>query len=240
MPFVYDEVKDDPDFIAFVKTTTGEAVNTAVNDLKSKNGELLGEKKKLQELLSALDGIDPEKAKKAMEFLDNNEIARLIAEGKTEEALANHTEKLTIKYQEMIDNLTKERDESKTTASDYRSRFESTMVNSAIQREAIAAGILPDAIPDVLSRAQQVFSYGEDGSIEARDKDGNLVKKEDKLLTPKMWVAGLPRHYWPGSEGAGATGGGRGSDANEQLAQAASTGDHDSYRRLRRKQQGKK
>lgn len=157
MAFVYDEVKDDPEFLEFIKSTTSAAVGEAVGDLKSKNSELLGEKKKLQELLSSMDGIDPDKAKKALEFLDNNEIAKLIAEGKTEEALASHTEKLTIKYQESIDNLTKELDEAKGSASTYRSRFESTMVNNAIQQEAIAAGILPDAIPDVLARASSVF-----------------------------------------------------------------------------------
>jgi hypothetical protein len=234
MAFELDAVKDDPDFKKFIDTTVQSAIDTAVGELKTKNSELLGEKKKLQEMLGKMDGIDPEAARKALAFLDNNKIAKLIAEGKTEEALSTHTEKLTAKFQEQIAALNKQAEDSNTSANSYRSRFEQSVIDNEITRLAAKHGILPDAITDVLARARNTFSYGEDGTIEARDKAGNLVKVDDKILTTEMWVKSLPRHYWPASEGAGATGG-KGDDSNELLATAASSGDLAKYRQLRQK-----
>lgn len=232
--FVLDEVKDDPEFQKFLKTTVESSVETAVSDLKSKNSELIGEKRKLSEKLSTLDGIDPEAAKKALDFMSNNEIAKLISEGKTDEALSSYTEKIRANYEEKLSAVNEELNGTKKQADTFKIRFEQSVIDSEIRKEALKQGVLPDAIDDVLLRAKSVFVYGDDGSVEARDSQGNLVKVEDKLVTPATWIKNLPRHYWPPSDGVGATGGAR-TDAEAQLASAASNGDIDRYRKLRRK-----
>ena len=232
--FVLDEVKDDPEFQKFLKTTVDSSIESAVGDLKVKNSELIGEKKKLMEKLSSMDGIDPVEAKKALDFVSNNETAKLISEGKTDEALESYTEKLRANYEEKLAAVSQELDGAKNESSTYKSRYEQSVIDSEVRKEALKQGILPEAVDDVLLRAKSVFVYGEDGTVEARDAKGNLLKAEDKLVTPALWVKNLPRHYWPSSEGVGATGNQK-SDAEAQLAAAATSGDIEKYRKLRRK-----
>ena len=237
MAFNADEFKDDADFISFIKTTTEaaatEAATAAVTDLKSKNEEILGEKKKLQDMLSKYGDLDMDEAKKAMEFLSKNETAKLIADGKFDEVLGSHTEKIKAEYQEKIDALTEERNNIAQERDTHKSRFERSIVDAEVRKLAVKEGVLPEALEDVLFRAGQIFSYGEDGSVEARNSKGELLKVDDKLVTLSTWIKTLPRHYWPVSEGAGATGG-RGSDIDERLASAAASGDHAAYRKMRK------
>lgn len=234
MAFKAEDFKDDPDFKQFIDSTVASSIESAVGDLKNKNSELIGEKKKLAEKLSSMDGIDPEAARKALDFMSNNEIAKLISEGKTDEALSSYTEKLRATYEEKIAAISEDIEKSKNEANTYKTRYEISIIDSEIRKEALKQGILPEALDDVILRARQIFTYGEDGTIEARDKDGNLMKVEDKLLTSSLWVKDLPRHYWPASDGAGAQGGQKG-DTDAQLSAAASSGDLAKYRKLRSK-----
>ena len=233
MAFNVDDFKDDVEFAKYVKDTTEALVNTAVADLKTKNETVIGEKKKLQDMLTKFGDMDVDAAKKAMDFLSKNETAQLIADGKFDEVLETHTEKLKSGYQEKIDALTSEKDAISTERDTHKSRYEVSIVDAEIRKLAIKEGVLPDAIDDVLSRGRAIFSYGEDGSVEARTSAGELLKIDDKLVTPISWVKTLPRHYWPASEGAGATGGTM-TDKEARLASAASSGDHAAYRKLRK------
>jgi hypothetical protein len=239
MPFDASKYADDPAFVSFIESKTKEAAtaaaDAAVTELKTKNAEILDEKKKLQGLMAKFDGLDVDKAKKAMDFIEKNETARLIAEGKSDEVIEQLTEKLRLKHQEQLDELTKKLSDSESTATTFRSRYEQKMVDDAIRAAASKAGILPEAVEDVLLRARSTFSFGEDGAIEARDAKGNLVKHEEKLLTPELWVTNLPRHYWPASAGSGF----EGKDVSKidaQLDSAAKSGDMKKYRALRKRQ----
>ena len=236
MAFNVDDFKDDAEFAKFIQTTSAAAdaaVTTAVADLKTKNEEIIGEKKKLQDLLTKFGDMDVDAAKKAMDFLSKNETAQLIADGKFDEVLASHTDKLKADYQEKIDALTTERDGAFTERDTHKSRFEVSIVDSEIRKLAVKEGVLSDALEDVLARARSIFSYGDDGTVEARTASGELLKIEDKLVTPASWIKTLPRHYWPASEGTGAEGGGM-SDNEARLASAAASGDHAAYRKLRK------
>jgi hypothetical protein len=237
MAFNAEDFKDDAEFSKFItdRSTKAaqEAVTTAVQDLKSKNEEIIGEKKKLQAQLSKFGDMDIEAATKAMDFLSKNETAQLIADGKFDEVLATHTEKLKADYQDKIDALSTERDGAFADRDTHKSRYEVSIVDSEIRKLALKEGVLPDALEDVMARGRQVFSHGEDGSVEARNAKGELLKVDDKLVTTASWLKTLPRHYWPASAGVGAEGG-KMTDKEARMASAAASGDHATYRKLRK------
>lgn len=57
----------------------------------------------------------------------------------------------------------------------------------------------PTVIDDFIMRGKEVFSLNTEGRIEARDKDGNLVRmKDDIILTPIEWanMQKKERPYW--------------------------------------------
>ena len=112
MEIDWDAVKQDEQFKEIVKSSAEEMakslvttkVEEAISDLKSKNSELIGEKRKLAEKLEAIKDFDFEKAKKAMDFVDKDETAKLLAEGKFDEVIEARTAKVKDEYESKIQN----------------------------------------------------------------------------------------------------------------------------------------
>jgi hypothetical protein len=221
---------------AAVEENVQKVVEKEVSGLKAKNEELLNEKKKLMENFKDLD---PEKAKEALKFLEENEEARLIQEGKFEEIVEKKVSQIKSDYEAKMAELQKQLEQFESASVEYKTKFETKVVEDTIRDTAIKAGVRPEALTDVLMRATQIFSLGEDGSVEARDSQGNLMKIDDLVLTPDNWIKSLKEsapHYWPPSQGAGATGSGANSgDVMKKLADLAAKGDMVGYRRLRKK-----
>lgn len=221
-------------------------IEEAVSGLKAKNEELLGEKKSIQERLAQFKDItDPEKALEALTFIQENEDAQLIKDGKIDELLEKRTSQMRIDHQTALDTLQEQLDAATNEGSVYKLQYEQKMIGDQLQDAAIKAGVRPEAIPDVMLRGRELYSLATDNTIEARDAKGNLVKNEDgNVLTTSVWLEGLKKtspHYWPSSEGSGASGGsgGSGGDISARLAAAAKSNDMVAYRRLREKQLGK-
>jgi hypothetical protein len=228
--------------IAELKDNFKLELDDAVNGLKSKNAELLDEKKQLQKSVKQYEDFDFDAAKEAMEFLENNKDAQLIKDGKTEELLEKKTSQLRSDHEAELSEINSVLKEEKSRADKYESLFKTKMVEDSLREAAIAAKVRPEAITDILLHGRTIFSLADDDSVEARDKDGKLRKTEDdKVLTPSNWIESLKKvspHYWPESVGAGAQGGRYGSDDDIQvaLAKAAESGNMAEYRRLRAKQ----
>lgn len=209
--------------------------------LQSKNEELIGEKRKIQDILKNFEGIDPEKAKDALSFLDENEDAALLKEGKFEELVDKRTSGLKSDYESRIEELMGKLVDAEDRATTSDQNFSRKMVQDTLRDEAIAAGVRPEAIPDLLSRSSSVFAMSKDKSVEARDKNGKLLKtEEDLILTPALWVESLKKvapHYWPPSTSAGLTGASSGSmtDLEAALADAAKRNDMKAFRKIREK-----
>lgn len=225
-----------------LKEKLDDAVNNAVSGLKKKNDELLSEKKKIAETLKNFENLDPEKAREALKFLEENENAKLLKEGKIEELLAKQTTQMREDHEAKMAEMAKKLEESNNNSHLYKTKYEQKMVEDSIRSAALKAGVRPEALEDVLTRGGNVFSLGEDGSVEARDKNGKLVKTaDDMVLTTENWVEGLKKtapHYWPGSEGAGGLGGEGGGgmdDLTAAMNDAAKKGDMVKYRKLREK-----
>jgi len=216
-------------------------VDEAVSGLKTKNAEILDEKKGLQDKLKMFDGFDVEKAKTAQDFYDKNKDAEFLKDGTVEELIEKKTSQLTSDFETTITELNGKLEAATKHGATYQSLFEGKTIDDGVREEAIKAGMLPTAIEDAVLRGRSVFSLDDKKQIEARDSEGKLAVTEDKkVLTVKNWIEGLKEtspHYWPQSEGAGAEGGlgGGDNDYTTKLAELAAKGDMKGYRALRDK-----
>lgn len=213
-----------------------------VGGLKSKNAELLDEKKKVEQKLKEFEDFDFDAANEALEFLENNKDAQLIKDGKVEELIEKKTSALRSDHEAIVSELNSKLKEESERGNKYENLYRTKMVEDALREAAIAAKVRPEAITDVLLHGRNIFSLADDGTVEARGEDGKLLKTaDDKVLTTANWIESLKKtspHYWPGSKGAGAEGGGdSGDDLATAIQRAADTGNHAEYRRLRKKQQ---
>lgn len=215
-----------------------------VNGLKSKNAEILDEKKKADAKLKEFDNYDFDAANEAMSFLENNKDAKLIKDGKVDELIEKKTSALQSDHEAAVSELNGKLQSSDTRGDLYENLYRTKMVEDALRDAAVTAKVRTKAVADVLLKGRSIFSLAEDGSVEARGQDGKLLKTvDDKVLTTSNWIDGLKKtspHYWPDSKGAGADGstGDRGDDLVTAIQRAAESGDQAEYLRLRKKQLG--
>lgn len=220
--------------------TFQKKLDETVEGLKSKNDELLDEKKQLQEKFKNIE--DPTEALEALNFFKENEDAQLIKEGKYDELIERKTTTMREEYDTTIKELTTKVEELTGTSTKYKNLFQSKTIDDAVTAAAREAGVVDAAIPDIVNRARTVFSLNADEkTVEARDDKGELVRTNDDkkdILTTKLWVDSLKNdshHYWPPSET------GRFNpdfkdlgDKDRNVVEAAKSGDADSYRASRR------
>jgi hypothetical protein len=228
-----DEIKAGiPDLI-----TAG--VTEATAGLKANHDKLLDEKKKLQETYK--DITDPEKALEALKLITENDEMRLLSEGKFDEVIEKRLSDSTAIHEAAISDLTEQNISAVTRADKYQSLFETKVIEDTIREAAIGAKVLPHALKDALLQAKAVFTIAEDGSVEARDAKGKLIKvDDDKILTPTLWVEMNKKsspHWWPASEGGDLNPGEDYESIDAQMKRAASKGDTDLYRKLKIKKQ---
>ena len=236
-----DELKeamlDNKDIEAFVNNLIAEKVTTEVTGLKTKNTELLDEKKTLQTKLENVPSDkELEEFKAVKNNIDNSLYAKLISEGKLDEVVDSKVERIIAdnktKEVEFKSVITKLRDENEILKSDHTDY----VLDDTIRKVALKAGVTANAIDDVARRAKGLFSIDPDRTIVARNIDGHLiVTKDEKTLTPEIFVAELKEsapHFWPQSKSAEL----QGSLNDSNLIKAASSGDIDSYLQRRRKQ----
>lgn len=206
--------------------------------LKSKNAELLDEKKQLQRKAKEFEDFDFDKANEAMSFLENNKDAQLIKDGKVEELIQKKTSQLRSDHEAQLGELNANLKETSIRADTFENLYKTKMIDDGLREAAIAGKVRQEAIPDILLHGRQIFGLAEDGSLEARDAEGKLKKTlDDKVLTTTNWIEGLKKtapHYWPPSVGTGATGGHMDpSDLSAAMEAAIKRGDHEAYRKLR-------
>ncbi len=223
------------------KSDMQSAIDEAVQGLKSKNNELLDEKKKISSTLKNFEDIDPEKAKEALKFLEENEDARLIRDGKIDELLDRRTSQMRSDHEAKTKEISDELLKATQQGTLYEGLYKAKIVEDAIRAEAHKAKVRPEAIKDILLRGKSVFSLSEDGkTVESRDKNtGKLTKTaDDKVLTTTNWLEGLKKespHYWMQSNSANAYGNHNTGDRNEAMIRAANSGDMEAFRKLREK-----
>jgi len=236
-----DELKaalgENKDIADFVEAMIKKDVDTQVVGLKSKNTELLDEKKTLQTKLEDIP-TDEELAefKKLKANIDTSAYAKLISEGKMDDVINQKVDRIikdanvkSAEFRTTIDDL-------KAQNNKLTQKYEMKIVDDSIRKAAQEGGVTVVALDDVVRRADNIFTMEPDGSVVSRDRDGNLkTTKDEKTLTPKTFIEELKEeapHFWPQS----VSGNLNGSVTEDSLAKTAASGDIDSYLSRRRKQ----
>lgn len=178
------------------------ALDEEVGGLKSKRDELLEAQKRLKGQLGEYDGIDVEKARKLQALLEQDEEARLVADGKTDEVVNRRTKAMREEFESKLE-------QAQTQASALRDRA----LNDEIRREAAQAGVLNSAVDDVLLRARSQFTVDENSKLAAKD---GVLGKDGQPLSTGEWLEALKEdapHLFPQPKGSGAPGSNGGSAA---------------------------
>ncbi|EPF72559.1 hypothetical protein GCM10025882_31850 [Acinetobacter gyllenbergii] len=164
-------------------------------------------KQELQRLQKQFEGIDPEIVKKVFAQIDQDEEAKLIAEGKVNEVIQKRTEKMREEHAKLLNAETTRANNAEA----YANKFKQSVVQGQIVQAAVELEALPEATADIAFLAQSKFALDEDGKAVAVDELGEVVIGKDGKtpLSPKEWVESLREqkpYFWPKANGTGAPG----------------------------------
>jgi hypothetical protein len=161
----------------------------------------------------------------------------------TEDAVRLALSDADAKHTETLRDLKTKLEVAETTATDQANKFNRSIIDTKIREQAIKAGVLPEALEDVCSRAGGVFVLDSEGKLEARDGTGQLLKDAsgERLVTPDSYMEGLQEsnsYYFGASKGSGAPGSHKAGQRDvkpelEALDTAAKT-DFDAFTKMRR------
>lgn len=163
----------------------------------------------LTSLQSAFGERTPEDVKAMMERLENDEMTRLAAEGKTDEIIKKHREKWDAErkseqgsFQQQIDELT----QSKQT---LEQQLTKELIDNRAMAAASKAGAIPESLDVVKMLAQNQWKL-EDGEPVLRNKDGEIVTGKKGAITFEEWASEQLHeshpYLFPQPKGSGAPG----------------------------------
>lgn len=155
--------------------------------LQSERDAAKNAKLELQKLQKQFEGIDPEIVKKVFAQIDQDEEAKLIAEGKVNEVIQKRTEKMREEHEKLL----KAEKERADKAEAYAQKFKQSVIQSQIVQAAIELEALPEATPDIAFLAQSKFALDENGKAVAVDENGEVVIGKDGQtpMTPKSGLS---------------------------------------------------
>lgn len=199
-----------------VATQIAAAVAKEVAGLKAKNEELLGKVKTSTEQLKAFEGIDPVKTRELLSRFENDEEAKLIADGKISDVIDKRTEKLRQEAERKVAEAT-----AKAEAATKRAlAFQGRVLDDAIRAAAAAAGIHKHAIDDALFRGRSMFALDEGGQAVQIGSDGHPVLGKDGKtpFSPAEWLESMKEaapHWFP-AQGSGSGSSGQGAQRSSK------------------------
>lgn len=191
------------------------AVAAATQGLKAKNDELLGSLKSTKDKLKSFEGLDPAEMKLLKERLDQDEDAKLLAEGKKNVVIEKYTERMRAQHQADL-----EAERAKTAAEAQRAdAYRGAVLDNQIR--SVTSGLHKGAVEDALLHARQIFTLDTKGNAVQLDSEGNPVRGKDgkSPFSPAEWIEQqkeLKPHWFPalssgsGSQNARDGGGGTG------------------------------
>lgn len=106
-----------------------------------------------------------------------------------------------------IDELSRDREH-------WAAKYQRTVIDRELKDAALATGVRPTALTDVVLRGSGMWHLDDSGRIVAKDAQGDLMYGADSvsLLSPKEWMESSLReaapHFFEPSGGGGANGGG--------------------------------
>lgn len=202
-----------------VKALIDKAVKEATSGLATNRDEILTEKKTLQEKLTEMsktwEGLDPQAVRTIMSRLENDEEAKLLAEGKTDVVIERRTERLKADHQKQLEKLQAALAERDQKLEATGGQVKKLMVEGSLRQAAAELGLIPSAVEDALVRAMGVFRVDDQKGLIAEENGSTVFGKDGKNpLTPAEWLESMKEkapHWFPAPSGGGAGGGtGRG------------------------------
>jgi hypothetical protein len=192
------------------------ALEKEYSGLKKTNESLIAEKRKLQESVKKIDGLDVDALLEMKKNLDQSEEAKLWAEGKGEEVFARRTERMQQDLNSKITALATELETERKKVQTLAETKKRLMIDGSVRDAAVKAGVRPDAMDYVLRLAHDVYDEdAESGEIVPRDRQGNLILGKDATNPQPIheWMDELrtkAEFVFPSSGGAGTSGNGKG------------------------------
>lgn len=174
----------------------GVVTKDKVDEFRNNNIELKRQLEKFRD-------VDPAKYQDAMKVLQQLEEKKLIEAGNFEEVVAQRVQTLRQELEAQVTELT-----GKLSTSNRQ--LESLMVDATAKSAAIASGVLPMAIDDIILRAKTVFSVKDNVVIAMENGQPMFDKDGTTPLTIDAWVKGLKKsapHLFTMPAGGGAPGG---------------------------------
>lgn len=138
----------------------------AINDRGAENKKIREAKEALERQFKAFDGLDPEKARKALETFDALDAKKLIDAGEVERVKREAKEAFDRQFAESYKPLEAERDQLKA-------QLYSERLGTAFSRSKYLAEKVETPLDLIQARFGPNFSIGDDGKIVARGYDGN-------------------------------------------------------------------
>jgi hypothetical protein len=205
---------------AKIDAAVAAAVAAETAGLKAKNEELLGKNKTLAERARSFDGLDPEALKALKDRLDQDEDAKLLAEGKKNVVIEKYTERMRAQHE-----LDKKALQDQIAAEGKRAdTYRQSVLDSHILR---AAGSLhKGAVEDALLHARNLFTLDAAGNAVQLDSEGRPVLGKDGTtpFSPAEWIElqkELKPHWFPmNTSGSGGGNAREAGGAGKQIKRA--------------------
>lgn len=178
-------------------------IDDAISGLKSKNEELLGKMKAAADRVKSFDGLDPAKLKEMQDRLDQDEDAKLFAEGKKHEVIDKHTQRMRAAHADEL----KAKDALVAAEAARADAYKGSVLDNQIR--SVTSGLHPKAVEDALLHARNIFSLDAKGNAVQLDSEGRPVLGKDGAtpFSPAEWIElqkELKPHWFPmGTSGSG-------------------------------------
>lgn len=171
--------------------------------------------KMLKDFQKKYEGIDPDKVKGLLSKLENDEEAKLLADGKIDEVVNRRIEKQRADLEKQVKDALIRAEQAELRAKN----FEQRVLDNAIRFAASKAGLHPHAIEDALFRARTMFKLNENGDAVMYDGDEVKPGKDGKSpYSPSEWLDEMKEkapHWYPAMNSGGGGGGNDGTSGSK-------------------------
>lgn len=155
--------------------------------------------------LEALKNIDPARYRQLEELDTKVKEKKLIESGKIDELVEGRIKSMRTEHEAKVSELS-------NSLSTSNKMLETLLIDNAVKSAAIANGVLPTAVDDVVLRAKSTFVL-EKGTPVIKNEKGEIAYAEDGTtpMSVTAWTKGLQKtapHLFAGASGSGAGGGG--------------------------------
>lgn len=173
---------------------------------KAKLDEFRSTNISLQQKLKEYEGVDVAKYKELLSRAEELEEGKLLKKEGVESVVQQRLAKVTAEHQRALDQVAAKAEKAEAELARVK-------VQVALTEPAQRAGLRPEAMPDLMMRANAVWQL-KDGRLVAHGPDGGeLYGTGGEYLTPAQWIDQLIKdapHLFGDNKGSGANGGSSG------------------------------